>query len=94
MKLLHKQKVLGRIVHIGQDGPWMSGDFQPNFSVWPQYQAFFAYMTDERHQSEDPPFGPDLLDAGNWYLQDESGALKGIEVPAVHSDNSIEWRWR
>ena len=58
------------------------------------YREFFDYMTDEEHGFEqDPPFSDDLLNPFEWFIED-NGMKRGIEVPAVHFDGTIAWRWR
>ncbi|MCW3098219.1 MAG: hypothetical protein JWL77_3837 [Chthonomonadaceae bacterium] len=90
MKLYHKELLLGEITDVGTDQPWMMGSIQftPQAAT---YQDFFAFMTDESNAMEEPPFSEDLLE--NWFIEDELGKKQEIEFPAVHEDNTIEWRW-
>jgi hypothetical protein len=93
IRLYHGGVLLGNITNIGQEGVWMSGTVRLT-QEGSAYGDFFSYMTDESKGLEDPPFGRDLLDPNNWFIEDERGMRRGIEVPAVHDDNSIEWRWK
>jgi hypothetical protein len=93
LKLYHRSILLGEITHISQEGAWMSGDLEPTPAL-EDYRVFFNYMTDESKGQEEPPFGDDYLDPNTWIIVDNSGKNRKIEVPAVHSDNSIEWRWQ
>lgn len=92
MKLYHGAVLLGEIGNISQEGSWMYGELVKTPAA-SQYEDFFAWMTDEEKQSEDPPFSDDYLNPDNWSIEDETGKRRGIEVPAVHDDGSIEWRW-
>ncbi len=93
MKLLHDGHEVGEIEEVSQEGVWMNGRIRLN-PKGEELRQFFDYMTDEEHGlDEDPPFGPDLLEPENWHV-DVNGKRMGIEVPAVHSDGIIEWRWR
>ena len=93
MKLLHDGIEVGKIDDVSQEGVWMNGRVRLN-AKGEQLKHFFYYMTnDEYDLDEDPPFGADLLNPENWHV-DENGRQRGIEVPAVHSDGTIEWRWR
>ena len=94
MKLIHSNSVIGIITSPSQDGPWMSGDLNLESSVGPEYREFFAFMVDEDQGDTDPPFGPEFLDASNWFIEEDDGTRRGIEIPAVHNDDSIMWRWR
>lgn len=94
MKLIHSNTLIGTIASPSQDGPWMSGDISLESSLAPDYREFFAYMVDEVRGDTDPPFGPEFLDESNWFIEDDDGLRRGIEVPAVHDDDSIMWRWR
>lgn len=51
-------------------------------------------MTDEDRGQEDPPFGEDYLNPENWFVVEETGRKRGIEIPAVNHDHSIDWRWQ
>jgi hypothetical protein len=92
MKLYHGDRFLGDISQVGVEGVWMNGEIKLSPSA-ADYHPFFEFMTDETRGAEAPPFGEDLLDPENWYVE-ENGQKRGIEVPAVHRDGSIEWRWR
>jgi hypothetical protein len=92
MKLYHGDRFLGDISPVGVEGVWMSGEIKLS-PVAADYRSFFEFMTDETGGAEDPPFGESLLDPENWYVLDK-GQKRGIEVPAVHPDGSIDWRWR
>ncbi len=93
LKLYHRDTLLGDITNVSQEGVWMSGDLVPTPAA-AAYRDFFTYMTDENKGQEDPPFGEDYLDPENWFVVDDGGRKRGIEVPAVHADQSIEWRWQ
>jgi len=93
MKLLHGGNEVGEIYDVSQEGVWMNGRIHLN-AKGEELRQFFDYMTDEKYGlDEEPPFGPDLLAPENWHV-DENGKRRGIEVPAVHPDGIIEWRWR
>lgn len=94
MKLIHAESQIGEITEPSQDGVWMSGDFVLSPSAGSEYSEFFAFMVDEDQGDNDPPFGPEFLDETNWFIEDDDGSRRGIEVPAIHEDNSVMWRWR
>lgn len=72
----------------------MSGDLALELSLGQEYREFFAFMVDEDKGNIDPPFGPEFLDESNWFIEDDAGTRRGIEIPAVHDDDSVMWRWR
>jgi hypothetical protein len=93
MRLFHTALLIGDITNVIREGVWMCGSFHPN-ELAVEYREFFAYMTDEsRGLDEDPPFDEHMLDPNSWFIED-GNARRGIEVPAVHADGTIEWRWR
>lgn len=93
MKLLHNGNEIGEIDDVSQEEFWMYGRIHLN-SKGEELRPFFDYMTDERHGlDEPPPFDDCLLDSANWRVE-ENGVRKGIEVPAIHPDGIIAWRWR
>jgi hypothetical protein len=92
-KLFFRDLCLGEITDVEGEFPWMSGTLQPAPAAEP-FGAFFRWMTDEEHASQEPPFEADLLDDDNWFIQDEHGSKTGITVPAVYGDGLISWRWR
>jgi hypothetical protein len=92
MKLYYRDTFLGDISVIEAEGVWTSGEIELSPKA-ADFRQFFGYMTDETKAMEEPPFGDDLLNPENWYVE-ENGQKRGIEVPAVHTDGSIEWRWR
>ena len=94
MKLIHSEKVIGTITSPSQDGPWMCGDLVLDESVSDGYREFFAFMVDEDQGENDPPFGPEFLDESHWFVEEDAGTRRGIEIPAVHDDDSVMWRWR
>jgi len=91
MKLLFKNTCIGTIGEISTDQPWFSGVFEPK-NVPSEISELFEYLTDENRSTEEPPFPPELLDSSNWHIED-TGIKKQIEVPAVHPDGAIMWRW-
>jgi hypothetical protein len=94
MKLVHNGQVLGTITSVSKEGVWMSGALSLASSVADSYRRFFAFMTDENNHDKDPPFGPDLLDETQWFVEEADGSRRGIEIPAIHADGAIDWRWR
>jgi len=93
MKLLHDGNEIGVIDDLSQEGVWMNGRVHLN-DKGDELRPFFDYMTDEKHGlDEDPPFEQCLLDPESWFIV-EHEVRRGIEVPAVHPDGIIEWRWR
>ncbi len=93
MNLYHHTKHLGSIVDISQEGFWMYGQIDLT-AEGSTYRDFFDFMTDEEHNLEqDPPYSEGLLDPEGWVIE-ENGMKRGIEVPAIHSDGTIAWRWR
>lgn len=92
-KLYHRSTLLGEITDVSREGVWMNGQFEPGPEAV-AYRDFFSYMTDEAKGQQDPPFGEEYLNPDNWHLEEEDGQRREIEVPAVHNDQSIEWRWR
>jgi hypothetical protein len=93
LKLYHRDRLLGEITDVSQEGIWMSGHLEPTPAA-AAYRGFFDSMSDESKAHEDPPFGEDFLNAENWSVVEDSGQKRGIEVPAVHADQSIDWRWQ
>lgn len=93
LKLYHRDTLIGEITNVSQEGVWMNGDLIPT-SAAEGYQEFFAFLTDEGKGQQDPPFDEEYLNPQNWIVVDEVGRKRGIEIPAVHEDNSIEWRWQ
>jgi hypothetical protein len=93
LQLYHNGVQLGGVNALGRDGPWMCGELSllPGADL---YREFFEFMTDETKGDREPPFSSDLLDPQNWFVQDELNQVRGIEVPAVHADGLIQWRWR
>jgi hypothetical protein len=93
MKLYHGTTHVADISDVSAEGIWMSGRIRLT-AEGTSYRPFFEYMTDDRHGlDETPPFGNDLLNADEWFVLD-NGKRAGIEVPAVHPDGTVEWRWR
>jgi hypothetical protein len=93
LKLYHRDTLLGEITNLSQEGVWMSGDLETTPAA-ATYRDFFAYLTDENKGQEDQPFGEDYLNPENWFVVEDDGRKRGIEVPAVHADQSIDWRWQ
>lgn len=93
MKLVHLDKVVGTISSPSRDGEWMCGELSLEAPPELNYSEFFAFMVDESHDGENPPFSEDFLDEANWQI-DDNGLMRGIDIPAVHDDNTIMWRWR
>jgi len=91
MQLYYKDLNLGDVIEQGQDFPWQLGTLIPNSNT-EAFRALFNYLTDEE-QTKDPPFAKELLEDSNWSIVSDSGAKRGIMVPAVHPDNSIWWVW-
>jgi len=94
MKLVHRDAVIGTIMSPSQDGPWMSGTLAIRQDVSEAYYAFFEFMTNEDQGNTGPPFSEEFLDEDNWFVVDEDGTKRGIEVPAVHDNDFVMWRWR
>jgi hypothetical protein len=93
VNLYHNTKHLGSISDVSQDGIWMYGQIDLT-SESSAYREFFDFMTDEEQCFEqDPPFSKELLNPEEWFIED-NGTKRGIEVPAVHPDGAIAWRWR
>ena len=91
MKLYHHGRMLGEITEPFPDCPWICGDI----ALSPEaagYRPFFESMTGE-DQTIVPKFGDDLLEPDGWFIEDP-GEMRGIDVPAVHGDGTIYWRWR
>jgi len=55
------------------------------------YRDLFAFITDEDNALEEPPVAAEMLE--NWFIEDKDGKMRAIEIPAVHDDNTIDWRW-
>jgi len=94
MKLVHNDQVLGTITSVSQQGNWMSGARSLASPVGYSYRDFFAFMTDEDNSDIEPPFGPEMLDETRRFIEQADGSRRGIEIPAVHADGAIDWRWR
>jgi len=90
MKLYHNNVLIGEITAVETDMFWLSGiiHFTPEAAT---YEDFFAFITDEDNALEELPFASEMLE--NWFVEDENGKMRAIEIPAVHDDNTIDWRW-
>jgi hypothetical protein len=70
----------------------MVGTFRPEGAA-DDFAGFWAFVTNSDTSAQDPPFADELWDSANWRVVDEKDDPRGIEVPAVHSDGTIMWRW-
>lgn len=95
MLLLYRNMDLGSISDVGGEQPWWIGNLTPS-SEAEAFREFFAWMVDEDRNSaaDEPPFDRAWWTDENWYIQDDDGNRRGIDVPAVHGDGQIWWRWR
>ena len=93
MILLYDNTPIGEISQPRFDEMfWMIGEFKP-YDYFLKFKEFFEYMTDEDCDfTIDPPFPEEFFMSHFWSLE-EDGNTKGIEVPAVHTDGTIYWRW-
>ena len=94
-KLVWKRLELGSVSDVTGEYPWMHGVFKPAAGFDDKFRGLFTFLVDDERSNEEPPFGEELLDEGNWWLLDTRGGRWGIALPAVHLDEgSISWRWR
>ena len=93
MELYFKGNILGSVIQVDLDFPWVIGNFTPNESE-KEMRKVFDLMIDEDLDVSDFPFLEEFLDDENWWMADDGGNKKKISVPAVHKDNLIWWRWR
>ena len=94
MHLFHGGRKIGDISGASQEGVWMCGSLTLAAGLPEIYERFFAFMTNEENDAMEPPFDPELLDPERWSVVDGVGDRRGVEVPAIHADDAIMWRWR
>jgi hypothetical protein len=94
MRLLHNDRLIGTVTDLSEEGVWMNGTLRLASDLPSVYRDFFAFMTNESRGDEDPPFDDDLLDDETWFVADDDGTKRGIDIPAVHDGDFVTWRWR
>ena len=91
MKLFRESELIGIITNPKSEGPAIIADLELTEAA-SNWQDVFDYVMDERSLHEAPPFDENRLEG--WFIQDETGQLRPVFVPAIHDGGkNIEWRW-
>lgn len=93
MKLLFRDKVVGTISEVSQDGPEMWATFEPNSEAAPLLEMW-SFITNENNYDKEPPFPDEYLDDESWDIVDDQDLKRPIYLPAVYDNGDIGWRWR
>ncbi|MCM3030926.1 MULTISPECIES: hypothetical protein [unclassified Niallia] len=93
MKLYYKEEYLGDIHDANREGAWVYGTFKPAANI-EKIKTILETFTKEDHEFAVDQFNAEWLDESNWFIADEQGDKKEIEIPAVYPDGEINWRWR
>ncbi|MFP7226431.1 hypothetical protein [Priestia filamentosa] len=92
MKLYFSDEYLGDIESPKVEGLWMYGTIKPTESL-EKYRDFFEALLDEDNQFNEEEYDEKLLNDYNWYIIDDEGKKKGIDLPTIHPTGDIDWRW-
>lgn len=91
LKLYHGNVFIGTISNIvPEDSYEMCGDIELS-SEFENYQPIFSYLlaNDGLTTGKEQSFDDNYFEG--WYLKDESGIEKAIDIPAIEN-NEIIWR--
>lgn len=90
LKLFHKDKLIGTIENPMSDESAFVGDITLTQAA-DDYKELFAFFNDdEKRWAAEPPFSPEWL--SNWFVEEENGKRKEIEVPVINAEGEIWWR--
>ncbi len=91
LKLYHRDVLIGTISNIApEDNYEMNGDIALT-ADFQKYKNVFSYLLadDGLTPGGEPPFDESYFEG--WYLEDEHGIRKPIDIPAIEK-NEIIWR--
>ena len=91
LKLYHRAVLIGTVSNIvPEDNYQMCGDIELT-SEFENYKPIFSYLlaNDGLTTGEEPPFDDSYFEG--WYLKDENGDEKAIDIPAIEN-NEVIWR--
>ncbi|MDN4526132.1 hypothetical protein [Fictibacillus fluitans] len=60
---------------------------------WKDSTGFLNALIDEQHEFDGEKYDSAWLDVSNWYVINDQGCQKGIDLPAIYPDGEIHWRY-
>ena len=93
MELYFLDACLGEIKDVNGEGMWMNGKITSTENM-KNFENLFAVLVDEKNDFKEENHNEEWLEDDNWFITDEEGNKKGIDLPAVYPDGEINWRWR
>jgi hypothetical protein len=90
--LFFDDEFLGTITEIDIDDFWQLGVIAPTQAII-RFRDLFDYLTDESGQLQPPENFEDVVSGNHWFVKDDLGRKRPIDIPAIYRDNEIRWQW-